>query len=111
MNDATTPRLYTPDTATTSPSESTSNDFLSMYNRIRTATNAPTQVQLAAVLHIRQSAISDAKRKRQIPAEWLRLLLMEHNLSPIWICFGVGPRELLSDVADNESFFNCFYPK
>ena len=35
--------------------------FQEVYDRIRCATNARTQTELAAVLEIRQSSISDAK--------------------------------------------------
>ena len=39
--------------------------------RIKRATGARTQVDLAAILGIRQSSISDAKRRQSIPADWL----------------------------------------
>lgn len=41
--------------------------FQEVYDRIRCATNARTQTELAAVLEIRQSSISDAKRRNSIP--------------------------------------------
>lgn len=40
--------------------------FQEVYDRIRCATNARTQTELAAVLEIRQSSISDAKRRNSI---------------------------------------------
>lgn len=59
--------------------------------RIKTATGARTQVQLAEVLDVRQSSISDAKRRCSIPAEWYLKLYRSHGLDPDWISNGTEP--------------------
>ena len=59
--------------------------FQEVYDRIRCATNARTQTELAAVLEIRQSSISDAKRRNSIPSDWYMKLFEKFGLNPDWI--------------------------
>ena len=59
--------------------------FQEVYDRIRFATNARTQVELAEVLEIRQSSISDAKRRDSIPADWYMKLFEKYGLNPDWL--------------------------
>ncbi|WP_407944186.1 helix-turn-helix domain-containing protein [Maridesulfovibrio sp.] len=57
-----------------------------------------TQVKLAEALDIRQSSISDAKRRKSIPAEWLLKALEISGVDPNWIRTGEGPKyRVLSD--------------
>jgi hypothetical protein len=62
--------------------------------RIRELTGATTQVQLAEVLDVRQSSISDAKRRASIPPEWVLKLHRLYRALPEWILEGTGPRTL-----------------
>ena len=39
--------------------------------RVFEAANCRTQEELAGLLGIRQSAVSDAKRRKSVPSEWL----------------------------------------
>ena len=73
--------------------------FQEVYDRIRCATNARTQTELAAVLEIRQSSISDAKRRNSIPSDWYMKLFEKFGLNPDWIKKGVGPMFLRVDQA------------
>ncbi len=66
--------------------------FSSVVDRIKEATSTRTQVELAAVLGIRQSSISDAKRRDSVPADWYLTLFREYGLNPDWLAFGRGPR-------------------
>lgn len=68
----------------------TQHEFDAALERIREITGKRTQVELAAVLNIRQSSISDAKRRRSIPAEWLVRLLRQYGTNPDWILTGLG---------------------
>lgn len=61
--------------------------------RIKDVTGASTQVQLAEVLEVRQSSISDAKRRASIPPEWLLKLQRSHKIFADWFLTGEGPRE------------------
>ncbi|MCH5278045.1 MAG: helix-turn-helix domain-containing protein [Desulfovibrionaceae bacterium] len=64
--------------------------FDEMYERISFATNARTQVELANMLGIRQSSISDARRRRSIPTEWYIKLYDKFGLSLDWLRWGSG---------------------
>ncbi len=64
--------------------------FNEVLERIRKATGARTQVQLAEVLDVRQSSISDAKRRCSVPAEWILKLYRTHGLDPDWLSYGTG---------------------
>lgn len=69
-------------------------DFQSAYQRILEATGLRTQSEVAAALGVKQSSISDAKRRNSIPAQWLLTLLDKYALNPIWVRSGEGPRYL-----------------
>lgn len=62
--------------------------------RIQLVTGAQTQVQLAEVLGVRQSSISDAKRRSSIPAEWQLKMLNGYGIMPKWIMTGLGPQHV-----------------
>ena len=67
------------------------------YERIKFATNTRTQVELADVLDIRQSSISDAKRRNSVPADWYMKLFEKFGLNPDWLKQGVGPMYLRTE--------------
>ena len=67
---------------------------LSPLERVFLAAECRTQVELAELLGIRQSSISDAKKRQAIPAEWLVKLLRLKGISPEWILTGLGPKLL-----------------
>lgn len=77
--------------------ESTPGDqaaFEAAMERIQAVTGARTQVQLAEALEVRQSSISDAKRRCSIPDGWCVKLLRTHQVLPDWILTGEGPKFL-----------------
>lgn len=63
--------------------------------RIHETTATRTQVELAQVLGIRQSSVSDAKRRGVVPPAWLVTLLTRYGVSPAWVRTGQGPRYLV----------------
>lgn len=71
------------------------NDFDARMERIREATGLRTQMELAEYFGIRQSSISDAKRRRSIPDAWLVTLLRVHQINPDWVLHGHEPRFLV----------------
>lgn len=71
--------------------------FDTAMERIRATTGLRTQVELAAALDIRQSSISDARRRDSIPDSWLVKLLLDYGLSPLWIESGQGAVYLKDD--------------
>ena len=65
--------------------------FQAQMERIHVVTQARTQVELADFLGIRQSAVSDAKRRERIPSDWLVTLMRTKNVYPEWVLTGCGP--------------------
>ena len=62
--------------------------------RVFEAAGCRTQTELAAFLGVRQSSISDAKKRGSIPADWLLTLLWKTWINPIWVLTGQGTRTL-----------------
>lgn len=63
--------------------------------RIHEATNTGTQCELATALGIRQSSISDAKKRNALPPGWLVTLAADYNVNPNWIISGEGGRYIM----------------
>ena len=55
-------------------------------------------------LGINQSAISDAKRRGTIPAEWLLTLLRGKGINPDWVLTGKGARRLRPAEPEEAAF-------
>lgn len=72
-------------------------NFEEIFERIKLATNTRTQVGLAEVLDIRQSSISDAKRRNSVPSDWYMKLFEQFGLNPDWLKKGSGPMYLRTD--------------
>lgn len=66
-----------------------------MLRRVFEAAGCRTQTELAVFLGIRQSSVSDAKRRQVIPAEWLVTLLRQKNIHPDWVLTGAEPRFIM----------------
>ena len=71
--------------------------FDEVFERIKIATNTRTLVELAEVLDIRQSSISDAKRRDSVPSDWYMKLFEKFGLNPDWLKKGVGPMYLRTE--------------
>ena len=72
-------------------------NFDEVFDRIRLATSTRTQVELAEVLNIRQSSISDAKRRNSVPSDWFLKLFEQFGLNPDWLKKGTGPMYLRTE--------------
>lgn len=81
------------------------NEFTAGFKRIAEALGIETQQELAIMLDIRQSSISDAKRRGVIPGEWGLKLFAKYKLNPRWIYDGLPPVFLGSngDAASGQS--------
>ena len=63
-------------------------------SRVFTVAECNTQAELAEILGIKQSSISDAKRRGAIPPEWLVKLLQKKGANPEWVMTGTGQKYL-----------------
>ena len=72
-----------------------SNNFAEAYERLLSVYGIRTQMELAERLGIRQSSISDAKRRAVIPAAWLVTALIDTSTNPEWIRTGEGSTYLV----------------
>lgn len=66
--------------------------FQDAYERILQSTGLRTQTDVAAMLGVKQSSISDAKRRNHIPDSWILTLFNKKSLNPSWIRTGEGPQ-------------------
>ncbi len=70
--------------------------------RIMYATGLRTQAQLAERLGVRRAAITDAKRRKAVPAEWFLKLCRMYQLNPVWLESGLGPMRVGEEAAQPE---------
>ena len=66
----------------------------SALSRVFEAAGCRTQSELADFLGVRQSSISDAKKRSSVPADWLLTLLCKKWINPTWVLTGQGARML-----------------
>lgn len=93
-------------------------EFATGFERIAQALAIETQLELADILSIRQSSISDAKRRGVIPGEWALKLYQKHRLNPRWVYDGLPPVFLArpekageSGMKQTDSSFLLKYPE
>ncbi|AMD91367.1 helix-turn-helix domain-containing protein [Desulfovibrio fairfieldensis] len=79
-------------------------DYSSAMERIQAVTGCGTQRELGRFLGINQSAISDAKRRGTIPAEWLLTLLRGKGINPDWVLTGKGAHCLRPAETEKAAF-------
>jgi len=72
-------------------------NFKPFFKRISEATGIYSQSQLASILNVNRSAITQAKRNDSIPAKWILQLSREFGLNPDWIEHGIGQKSLWED--------------
>lgn len=68
--------------------------FEAQFKRVFEAAECKTQAALAAVFEIKQSSVSDAKRRKVIPSDWLVKLFEKKQINPEWIRTGQGGKIL-----------------
>ncbi|WP_288956762.1 helix-turn-helix domain-containing protein [uncultured Desulfovibrio sp.] len=89
--------------------DKTTPDFKEAMGRIQIVTGCGTQEELASLLGIRQSSISDAKKRGSIPSDWLLTLWRKKGVNPDWIMWGQGAQWLqtteLLEVATPQTIY------
>lgn len=58
------------------------------------AAECRTQSALAELFDIKQSSVSDAKRRKSIPSDWLVKLFEKKRVNPDWVRTGLGSKTL-----------------
>ena len=77
--------------------------FDAFFRRVVQATGIESQQELARLLGVNRSAVTQAKQKNAVPDKWLLALVRLFGLSPDWLAEGTGPRRLVNaPVPDQE---------
>ncbi len=71
-----------------------SRHFNTFFDRARSALGISSLSELAATLKVNRSAITQARKKDSVPANWLLELFRSHGLNPDWLEGGSGPQRL-----------------
>lgn len=81
--------------------------FKLFFERIAETTGITSQTQLASILKVNRSAITQAKKNDSIPAKWVLQLSREFGLNPNWIEKGTGNKF----IKNNEDTIFATIPK
>lgn len=79
--------------------------FDEVFTRISSALGIHSRIELARLLSVRQSAISDARRRNAIPRGWLLKLRDQNGLNPDWLATGSGPMHTERPHVDTPACF------
>ncbi len=69
-------------------------NYDSVWERVKFSTNIKNQTDLANIVGIRQSSVSDRKKSGIWPIEWAYKIGKEYNLCTEWILTGEGPKKI-----------------
>ncbi len=64
--------------------------FDSFLKRVFSATGIDSQTELANILRVNRSAITQARKKESVPANWILQLFRTYSLNPDWLETGNG---------------------
>lgn len=79
-------------------------DFEEAFERIQDVTGCCTQLELAQLIGVRQSSISDAAKRKSISSNWLLCLVRRYDLNPDWVLYGAEPKYLHEFSANTPRF-------
>ena len=68
----------------------TSIPFEAFFSRVRQKTDIVTQMDLACMLRVNRSAVTQAKNRDAVPQKWILALSRQYGLSPDWLEFGAN---------------------
>lgn len=69
----------------------TTNEFESFLKRVFKATGITSQSELASIIGVNRSAITQARKKGTIPHKWILQLYRSYGLNPDWLETGTEP--------------------
>jgi phage repressor protein C with HTH and peptisase S24 domain len=79
-------------------------NFTIFFERASEALGITNLAELAEILKVNRSSITQARKKDSVPANWLLELFRRHGLNPDWLEGGSGPKRLRPDD-DGEALF------
>lgn len=77
--------------------------FELVYGRICRAAGCSIEADLAAFLDVPPAVVAEAVLRRRLPAGWITRLLVEHHISPLWVCYGRGPMLIPKELPAGDS--------
>jgi phage repressor protein C with HTH and peptisase S24 domain len=82
----------------------TQHRFDIFFTRVTQATGLRTLSDLADLLRVNRSAVTQARKKDSVPASWLLHLYREKGLNPDWLEGGPGPDIVALDTEGNQRY-------
>jgi phage repressor protein C with HTH and peptisase S24 domain len=80
-------------------------NFHTFFKRASSALNIRSLSELAAILNVNRSSITQARKKDSVPANWLLELYRSHGLNPDWLEGRDSPQWLKPGETDENQFF------
>ena len=81
------------------------NHFQIFFDRVSIALGIKNLSELATILRVNRSSVTQARKNDSVPANWLLALMRSHGLNPDWLEGGAGPKLLNSGDDDGNGFF------
>ena len=72
--------------------------FNEFFQRVSKALGIGSQQDLATILGVNRSAVTQAKQRDAVPDKWLHTLARTYGLQPEWLTTGRGPSTMEHDV-------------
>ena len=81
------------------------NNFNIFFERACEALGIGNLSELADILGVNRSSITQARKKGTVPANWLLELFRNRGLNPEWLEGGIGPKQLKSGDGPETDFY------
>ncbi len=78
--------------------------FNTFFTRVSESIGIRTMTDMAHVLGVNRSAVTQARKKDSVPATWLLTLYKSHGLNPEWLESGKAPRRLKPSESDRSDY-------
>lgn len=79
--------------------------FQIFFDRVSNALGIKRHSELATILGVNRSSITQARKNNSVPANWLLALVRNHGLNPDWLEGGNGPKWMRPGDAHGGEFF------
>lgn len=79
--------------------------FEHFFQRVSQALGITSQQELAQILGVNRSAVTQAKHRDAVPDKWLHKLAHDYGLRPQWLATGAGVSGVQSSAGHDTEFF------